>query len=59
MDTSVVRVHVVEPGRVHDGFPYRLGDVSAAWPVAAFAADVPFRNGLGADVVIHRMTTVA
>jgi hypothetical protein len=35
------------------------GDVFTAGPVAAFAADVPFDDLLGVDVVTDRMAAVA
>src|SRR5215469_15141575 len=33
--------------------------VLTAWPVASFAAYIPFRNLLGVDVIPHRMASVA
>ena len=36
-----------------------LRDVIAAGSVAALAADVPFGDGLGLDVVVHRMAAIA
>src|SRR5580693_9345086 len=39
LNTGVARMDVVEAGRIHDGFPDRLGGMSAARPVATLAPD--------------------
>src|SRR6266404_6619859 len=59
LDAGVVRVHVVEPAGVDDRFPDWLCDMRAARPMASLAPDIPLRDGLGRDIVVHGMATVA
>lgn len=59
LDASVVGVDVVQAGRVDDGLACPLLDMLAPWPMAAFAAHVPFGDGLGMDVVVDRVATIA
>ena len=59
LDTGVVGVHIAEAGRVEDGGTHRMLNVGAARPVALLAADVPFTDGFGRDVIVHRMAAIA
>src|SRR4029077_1150083 len=59
LDAGVVGVHIAEAGRVEDGGTHRMLDVGAARPVALLAADVPFTDGFGRDVIVHRMAAIA
>ena len=58
MQTSSARTASSFAG-IDDGRGHRILDVKAARAVAFLAADVPFGDGLGLDVVVHRMTAVA
>src|SRR6516162_994081 len=58
LDANVVRVHVVQPGRIHDVCG-RIVRVRAPWAVAALAANIPLDHTIRMDVVTHGMASVA
>ena len=53
LDAGVVGVNVIHACGIEDIAARGMGDVFAAWTMAAFAANVPFRDLLGANVVAH------
>ena len=59
LNAHIVSLHVVELRRIDDVGSALVRDVLAARPVASLAAHIPFRDFLGSDVVVHRVTTVA
>ena len=59
LDARVIGMDIVEAARIEDIVARRAGDVCAAGSVALFAADIPFADGFGRDVVVHRMAAVA
>src|SRR4051794_2450103 len=59
LDARVVGAHEIEPGRIDDVRGGRLGNVCAARSMTPLAANVPLADGLGLDVVVHRVAPVA
>src|SRR5262245_51124930 len=59
LDARIVRTDVIELRGIYNRRRNRTLNVSAAGTVAAFAADVPFRNCLCLDVVVDRVAAVA
>ena len=59
LNAHVVRLHIVQTGWIHDVGARRPFDVLAARAVTPFAAHVPFGDGLGLDIVIDRVASVA
>ena len=59
LDAGVVRIDVIHARGILNIRARRPRHVFAARPVASFAADVPFRDAVIADIKIHRMAAVA
>src|SRR5580658_3432601 len=59
LDAGVVGMHVVEAARIENGRAHGMVNVRAARTVTPFAADIPFADAFGGDVIIHRVTAVA
>ena len=59
LNARVAGLNVVHSRRVNDVVADRVGRMLASRPMAAFAADIPFHNLLGPDVVIHGVAAVA
>ena len=59
LNAGVVRVHVVETGRIEDVVAGRVGHMRFAGAMTFLAADVPLGWGLGGDVEVHGVTAVA
>src|SRR6516164_4441647 len=59
LNAGVVRVHVVEAGRIEYIVAGRVRHMRFAGAVTFLAADVPLGWGLGGDVEIHGVTAVA
>src|SRR5438105_868905 len=59
LDADVIGLQRIEARRIHDAGSAGRPDVIAAWSMALFAADVPFRHRLGLDVVVNRMAAIA
>jgi len=59
LDTGVGGGDGVETRRVDDVFRERVSGVLAAGAVAPFAADIPFGDLVGADVVVDGVAAVA
>jgi len=59
LNAGVVRVHVVEAGRIEDVVAGRVGHMRFTGAVTFLAADVPLGWGLGGDVEVHGVTAVA
>jgi hypothetical protein len=58
LNAGVVRGYVVHLCRIEDVGACGMGDVFAARTMAAFAADVPFRDLLGVNVVVDGVTAI-
>src|SRR5271156_1049112 len=58
LNAGVVRGYVVHLCRIEDVGACGMGDVFAARTMAAFAADVPFRNLLGVNIVVDGMAAI-
>src|SRR5215469_5960421 len=59
LDASVAGFHIVGVRRIENVGPCWVLDVFAAGPVASFAADIPFCDPLGVDVITYGMAAVA
>ena len=59
LDAGVVRLHIVELGGIDDIRLTLVLYVIAAGTVASLAANVPFRDFLGVDIVIDRVASIA
>src|ERR1700722_6386283 len=58
LNAGVVRGYVVHLCRIEDVGACGMGDMFAARTVAAFAADVPFRDLLGVNIVANGMAAI-
>ena len=58
LDASVAGFHIVGVRRIEDVGPGWVLDVFAAGTVASFAADIPFCDPLGVDVITYGMAAV-
>ncbi len=59
LDASIVSSDEIKPSGINNVRTGGMRYMRAPRAVTPFAADVPFRNRLCFDVVIHRMTAVA
>ena len=59
LDARIAGTHIAEAGRIEDGLAHWPVHMLAARSVAFLAADVPFADFFGRDVVIDRMAAVA
>ena len=59
LNAGVVRVHLVEAGRIEYVVAGRVRHMRFTGAVTFLAADVPLGWGLGGDVEINGVTTVA
>src|SRR5579859_654115 len=59
LDTGIVRLHEVEPGRVDDRLADRVFNMLACRAVTSFTADIPLGHLMSRNVVIDRMAAVA
>src|SRR5215469_3227180 len=59
LDASVAGFDIVGVRRIENVGPCWVLYVFAAWTMASFAADIPFCDPLGVDVIAYRMTAVA
>src|SRR5215472_13702417 len=58
LDADVGCLNIGKPRRVYDVRSRRGADVLASRAMTSFASHVPFRDGLGLNVVVHRMAPV-
>ena len=53
LDADIVGMHVVEARGIEDVDSSRLGNMSASGAMTLLAADIPFADSLGRDIVVH------
>ena len=58
LDTGVARSNIIHLRRIEDVAARGMHDMFATGAVAALAADVPFCNLLGVNVVVDGMTAI-
>src|SRR6516164_933870 len=59
LDASIIGVHIVEASRVEYRVTRFQGHMSASRTVAPLTANIPFADGFGRNIVVHRMASVA
>src|SRR5215831_18493425 len=59
LDANVVGMHIVEVRGIEDVVARRVGYMSAPSAMAPLAADIPFADRFGRDIVVHRMAAIA
>src|SRR5580704_8101899 len=58
LNATIAGLHIIHSCRIQDVAPRGTLDVVASRTVAFLTANIPFRNLLGADVVVNRMATI-
>src|ERR1700693_4663292 len=59
LNAYIIGRYIVELRRIDDGGSIRVRYVLATRTMAALAADVPFGDALGRNVVVHRVAAIA